>query len=249
MGESWEASDLDTARSLVDGGPLDGAPLRAAYGRPFPLLLKVIDAREDLSVQVHPDGRDGPPAKEEAWAALAAGGAVAAGHVREPLPTSGAWLARMERRILAADPPTLVHVPPGTVHAILAGSLLFEVQTPVDVTWRLDDYGRPGLDGQPRPLHLREAAAVLARGPEAGGRVENGGRRIQGKRLWLEARPPGRASGDLACAAFLLAGGKATWSEGGASRNLDVPPGRTVILSGPGVGIESRGWMLFSGAA
>jgi mannose-6-phosphate isomerase len=253
VGESWEAVDLPEVESVVDGGPLAGATLREAYGRAFPLLLKVIDARENLSVQVHPDGRDGAPAKEEAWVALGAGALVAWGPVGTPLPGPGAWLARLERKALRppgrdeAAAPTLVHVPPGTVHAILGGSLLFEVQTPVDVTWRLDDYGRAGLDGRPRPLHLDEAREVLRRGPEPLGRVEDGGRRLVGKRFWLRAAPPGRVTGDLGCAAFLPRGGTAAWSGPQGAGRLDVPPGRTVVLAGGLASLESPGWTLLAG--
>lgn len=247
VGESWEISDTPEVASSVEGGPFDGAPLRATLGAPFPLLVKVIDAREDLSVQVHPDGIDGPPAKEEAWVALADGGRVAVGLSRGAAP-GGAWLERLERRGLhgpgarGSPAPTLVHVPAGTVHAILAGSLVWEVQTPVDVTWRLDDYGRRGLDGRPRALHLAEAASVLARGPERGGRVERDGRRLVGLRLTIDLHPPGTAPAAGACAAFLPLGGRVRGRD--PAHDVEVPAGRSAVLTASAHTLHSPGWIL-----
>lgn len=251
VGECWEIADLPEAASRVEGGPLDGATLREALGAAFPLLVKVIDAREDLSVQVHPDGISGPPAKEEAWVALAGGGAVAAGVARS-VQASAPWLARLERRDLrgpgagAASPPTLVHVPAGTVHAILAGSLVWEVQTPVDITWRLDDYGRQGLDGKPRALHLSEAATVLARGPESFPRVDPGGRTLVGRRLRVDLHPPGVARVAKACCAFLPAGGTVRGAQ--PAGDVLVPAGRSVVLTPAARTLHSTGWV-FTAAA
>jgi mannose-6-phosphate isomerase len=242
VGESWEIADTPEVRTRVAGGPLDGRTLSEVFGAPFPLLVKVIDAREDLSVQVHPDGRDGPGAKEEAWVALADGGAVAVG-VKPRADAQAPWLERLERRTLAgpgARAPTLVHVPAGTVHAILAGCLVWEVQTPVDVTWRLDDYGRAGLDGQPRALHHREAAAVLARGPEAPGRVEREGRSLVGARFRVDLHPPGTAPRAAACAAFFVAGGGVT----GRGPRMAVPAGCSVVLTDAAETLASDGWIL-----
>ena len=255
IGEAWEASDLDEAPTRVDGGALDGARLSEALGRAFPLLAKVIDAREDLSVQVHPDGRDGPAAKEEAWVALGDGGAVAVGlnaDASGPGAAPRPWLDRLERaRLTGASnapsrPPTLVHVPAGTVHAILAGSLVWEVQTPVDVTWRLDDYGRMGLDGRPRALHRSEAAGVLARGPEAPSGVEPGGLKLRGRRFGMTLLPPGTHQGLKACLAFLPAGGR--FSGAGAASGFDVPAARTVVLTPRATAVTSPGWVFLAQA-
>jgi mannose-6-phosphate isomerase len=250
VGESWEVADTDEVATRVAEGPLAGRTLREVLGAPFPLLVKVIDAREDLSVQVHPDGRDGPAAKEEAWVALADGGTVAVG-LGPRADTGAPWLERLERRALTgagagARPPTLVHVPAGTVHAILAGSLVWEVQTPVDVTWRLDDYGRAGLDGRPRALHAREAAPVLARGPEPGGRVDPAGRALVGTRFRVDLHPPGTTSRGTACVAFLPAGG--TVAGDAAADEVAVPAGRSVVLTERARALRSRGWV-FTAAA
>lgn len=248
VGESWEVCDTSDLRSLVDGGPCDGQPLAAALGAPFPLLIKLLDAREDLSVQVHPDGKDASPSKEEAWVALADGGSVAVG-LTPGASASAPWLSRLERtQLRAADgasPPSLLHVPPGTVHAVLAGALLWEVQTPVDITWRLDDYGRPGLDGKPRELHLQQAAGVLARGPEPRGYADATGQCLVGQKLRVDLFPPGTARCGAACVAFLPDGGQV---RGGRQHEpLVVPPGRSVVLTPQAVSIRSPGW-IFSAA-
>lgn len=255
VGESWEVGDFDEWTALIEGGPFDGRSLRAAWGAPFPLFVKVIDAREDLSVQVHPDGRDGSPAKEEAWAALADGGAVAVGTVEVGrLPRPGQWLGSLDVSALRAPqgsrPPSIVHVPPGTVHAILAGALVWEIQTPVNVTWRLDDHGRLGLDGRPRRLHLEEATAVLARGSEAVARLSVDGRALRGRRIALFSHPPGTWAGTPGCVAFFSRGGDLDWvGPDGGRGSLEVPPGRTVVLT-PGVRCaRSDGWMLAAGPA
>jgi mannose-6-phosphate isomerase len=250
VGESWEVADTAQVTTRVATGPLAGRTLSEILGAPFPLLVKVIDAREDLSVQVHPDGRDGPAAKEEAWVALADGGAVAVG--LDPRARAGVpWLERLGRRTLVgaggARPPSLVHVPAGTVHAILAGSLVWEVQTPVDVTWRLDDFGRTGLDGRPRALHLVEAASVLARGPEARGREEGGGRSIVGKRFRLDLHPPGTSARGAACVAFFPGGGVVAGAAPG--EDVAVAPGRSAVLTVRARALRSPGWVFTASVA
>ena len=252
VGESWEAGTLDEWEAVVEGGPHDRARLRDVWGGDFPLLIKVIDAHEHLSVQVHPDGRDGVGAKEEAWVALADEGAVAVGTISDdPLPAPGAWLERLERRALVAAAgdraPSVIHVPPGTVHAILADALVWEVQTPVQVTWRLDDHGRVGLDGAPRALHLETARAVLARGSEPLGRLSEDGRRLAGRRLAVEARPPGHwpaAGGHL----VLFASCGVDLDLPGEER-FAVPPGRTVVLPPDVRSARSDGWMFAASPA
>jgi mannose-6-phosphate isomerase len=256
VGESWEAADTDAVRSVVDGGMHDGRLLRDVLGAPFPLLLKVLDAREDLSVQLHPDGTGGVPAKEEAWVALADGGAVAVGDVAAriasgaSLPADGTWLEHLGRQPLAGGrpergaPPTMLHVPPGTVHSILAGALLFEVQNPVDVTWRLDDFGRAGIDGRPRALHHREAADALARGAPAAATPTDDGCRLRGERFGITLLAPGRHEAVGGAAAFFRAAGALDWA-GGA--RFEVPAGRTVVLPPTLEGIESRDWTIVVG--
>ena len=191
--ESWEISDYRDAVSVVSEGPLAGTSLRdlvRTRGREllgpafadvaqFPLLVKFIDAREVLSVQVHPDDEKGrrlanDNGKTETWVIVDAepgsliysglrpgvtreqfGRAIAEGTV-EPL------LHRFEPR-----PGDCVMIEAGTVHAIGAGVLLAEIQQMSDATFRVDDWGRVGPDGKPRELHVSQAleSTDFTRGP------------------------------------------------------------------------------------
>jgi mannose-6-phosphate isomerase len=188
VGESWEVVDLSGDQSLVADGPLAGTTLgdlrvaRAASllgaaslldGR-FPLVLKFIDARTALSVQVHP-GPDacrrlgsGARPKTEAWYVIAAdpGSVLYAGLV--PGVDRGAFEAAIaggdvertlhRREVRAGD---VVFVPAGTAHAIGGGILLAEVQQSSDTTYRVFDWNRVGADGRPRPLHVEQALASI----------------------------------------------------------------------------------------
>jgi mannose-6-phosphate isomerase len=181
--ESWEISDHRADISRVVDGPLAGSTLRdlvrtngqdllgSAVGRrdQFPLLVKFIDAQQDLSVQVHPDDVGGrrlanDNGKTEAWVIIHAEpgsriyAGLRAGVTRERLGaaiadgTIGDHLHSFPAR--AGD---CILIPAGTVHAIGAGVVLSEVQQMSDATFRLHDWGRIGSDGLPRPLHIAEA--------------------------------------------------------------------------------------------
>lgn len=195
IGESWEVADLPEGSSTVDGGPLDGQSLTAVvtrFGRDvvgevapaadgalrFPLLVKLIDAGDDLSVQVHPDAawsraHPGDVAKDEAWLVVdAAAGArilhgtregVDARAFREALAAGTADQALRAVPVSAGD---VVRIEPGTLHAIGRGCLMLEVQEPSDTTFRVWDYGRRDADGRPRVLHVEEALAVARFGPQ-----------------------------------------------------------------------------------
>jgi mannose-6-phosphate isomerase len=191
LGEAWEVADLPQGASVVASGPLAGRTLRelveehgaeligdtAVDGR-FPLLVKLIDAADDLSVQVHPGADDvrrfeGAASKEEAWVIVDVddGGRVLHGFVDGVTPerfrasitdgTAGAQLRTVDVR--AGD---VVHVTPGTFHAIGRGVFLLEVQQPSDTTFRVWDWGRMGLDGKPRALHVEQALEVARYGPQ-----------------------------------------------------------------------------------
>ena len=147
--------------------------LTATGGLPlFPLLIKLIDARDVLSVQVHPDDDAaralGGVGKTEAWHILAAdpGSEIYLGLNN---PADFAELARRSRagertgdllRIHRAVPGETILVPAGTIHAIGAGLLIYEIQQPSGITYRFDDWGRVGSDGRPRELHVEESLAV-----------------------------------------------------------------------------------------
>ena len=185
IGESWELVDLSTDQSVVVDGPLRGTdletlitryrsslmgPVKLDSGR-FPLLVKYIDAKRTLSVQVHPDATVarkllGRP-KSEAWYILDADpdsvlwlglqDGVTSDALRSAVASGVASDVESLLRSVSAKPGQLVPVRPGTVHAIGGGVLLAEVQQPSDTTYRLYDWGRMDVDGKPRALHLDEA--------------------------------------------------------------------------------------------
>ncbi len=183
--ESWEVSDRPEGPSVVADGALAGLTLNRiirnygsdalgaamAAGR-CPWLIKLIDARERLSVQVHPDRRaaeaHGGEPKTEAWYVLdaAPGGVVYAGFkpgVREPALRRALADASVEN-LLEKVPVArgdLIFVPGGLAHAIGAGCLLLEVQQNSNTTYRVYDWGRLGADGQPRELHVEQALRAL----------------------------------------------------------------------------------------
>jgi mannose-6-phosphate isomerase len=192
IGESWEVADLPAGRSCIANGRLAGRTLHEALlaaprgvlggappdpGGGFPLLVKYLDAEENLSIQVHPTpdyarAHPGAVAKSEAWYVIdaAPGAALYIGFER------GASAATLEAAIRAGDvarhlvrvPATAgsCHdVPAGTPHAIGAGVLIAEIQTPSDTTFRIDDWGRRG-----RALHVEEALECLFPAAAAGRR-------------------------------------------------------------------------------
>lgn len=183
--ESWEVSDREDGMSLVENGPLKGKSLHdlmqshhqellgkdAEFDR-FPLLIKLIDAHDNLSVQVHPNDETaklyGGEAKTEAWVVLETEvDAVLYAGFREHFPQE-----EIEKRLPTRDIITLmctlpanrgdtVFIPGGRLHAIGSGCLLFEVQQNSNTTYRVYDWDRLGKDGKPRPLHLKEASQVI----------------------------------------------------------------------------------------
>lgn len=186
LGEAWVLSDRDDHPSRVADGPLSGQTLkqllpdagRALLGRHadrhsrFPLLLKFLDARDTLSVQVHPtdDHKHLLPAgergKTEAWVVLRAEpqSRIYAGLIPGVTPQAlRRALAEGRLRDLLASftprPGDGVMLPAGTVHALGGGVMLFEVQQNSDVTFRLYDWDRVDAQGKARALHLEEALA------------------------------------------------------------------------------------------
>lgn len=159
------------------GADLVGTRSFARYGYDFPLLLKLLDATDRLSIQVHPDddyahrheAHTGFHGKNEAWYVLAASpDAVVVSGLRQPT-TRAAFAAAVAagtveellhyQRVQAGD---TLFIPAGTVHAIHAGLVLFEVQEKSDLTYRVYDYGRVDhATGQPRALHLAKALDVI----------------------------------------------------------------------------------------
>jgi mannose-6-phosphate isomerase len=148
--------------------------LRLTANQPlFPLLVKLIDAAENLSIQVHPDdiaaSAVGKLGKTEAWHILAAApDAVLYLGLRTDVSIAdfaaccnrGGETAGLLRQI-PAIPGTTLLIPAGTVHALGAGVLVYEVQQPSDLTYRLDDWGRVDAAGRPRELHVELGLSVI----------------------------------------------------------------------------------------
>jgi mannose-6-phosphate isomerase len=187
IGESWEISDRPGDESVVVNGPLAGKNLRwlmqqhpreilgsakpAAEGR-FPILCKILDARDKLSLQVHPPAAKaaelhGEP-KTEMWfiADAAPGAELFVGLKR------GVTRTEFETRIADGSVAECFHrapvragdamfLPSGRVHAIGAGLVIFEIQQNSDTTYRVFDWNRVGLDGKPRALHVAQSLASI----------------------------------------------------------------------------------------
>jgi mannose-6-phosphate isomerase len=187
IGESWEISDRPGDASVIANGPLAGKNLRwlmenhatevlgdakpAAEGR-FPLLCKILDARDKLSLQVHPPGDKakklkGEP-KTEIWfiADAAPDASLYVGLKR------GVTRVEFEKKISDGSVADCFHcipvhagdamfLPSGRVHAIGAGLVIFEIQQNSDTTYRVFDWNRVGLDGNPRELHVAQSLASI----------------------------------------------------------------------------------------
>lgn len=180
-GESLELSIIpglesrdEQGRTLPELIDLHGHKLIGSkVGTPFPLLLKIIDAREQLSVQVHPDDaysakHHAKLGKNEAWVILhAEPGAELIVGLKEGVTREQLWAASLEGRAVEAlmnrvqvQPGEVYYIPAGTVHAIGGGLVLYEIQQSSDVTYRLYDWGRVDKNGKGRELHLEHSIAV-----------------------------------------------------------------------------------------
>lgn len=200
IGESWEVSAVPSSTSIISNGEWKGKDLISVineqpeailgkavnekYQGKLPLLVKFIDARRDLSIQVHPNDEmamreHGKMGKSEMWYIIKAepGAHLYAGFKQEITPYE--YQKRVEdctitevladHQVKAGD---VFYLPAGRVHAICGGILLSEVQQSSDVTYRIYDYNRPGMDGQPRELHTELAAKALDYHVEANYRTE-----------------------------------------------------------------------------
>ena len=189
IAESWELAHHPNGESIVDGGPDDGktlGDLLSEYGRDlvgtlardedllkFPLLIKLIDAKQNLSVQVHPNDeqatklRPGEYGKNEMWYIVEApsDGQLIAG--LKPEVTREEFTRSIEEgrceedlRYVPIAAGQILNIPAGLVHAITAGTIVYEVQQNADTTFRVYDYQRRGDDGKLRELHVEEALEV-----------------------------------------------------------------------------------------
>jgi mannose-6-phosphate isomerase len=181
IGESWDLADHERGMSVVAHGPLQGKTLReltreygaalvgpSYSGGDFPLMIKLIDAHDRLSIQVHPDDAGSPTGrgKTECWYLLNSGGSLYVG--TRPGINKQLFSDARERGTLAqtlnqftTTTGDFFFIPARTVHALGAGCLMYEIQQTCDITYRVDDWGRLGMDGKPRPLHIAESLATI----------------------------------------------------------------------------------------
>ena len=187
IGESWEIVDRPEAQSIALTGTHRGLDLHSLWkdhhtevfgeaqpqSERFPLLIKILDARESLSVQVHPSGNEkqgqalGEP-KNEWWYILDAdpGAVIYAGfrHLLSQAAFEASVAEGSVEKLLHRIPVKAgdsIYIPGGRCHAIGAGCLIAEVQQNSDTTFRVFDWNRTGPDGLPRALHLTESLACL----------------------------------------------------------------------------------------
>ena len=194
IGECWAISAHPNGDCAISGGAWDGMRLSELWdqhrelfggveGDRFPLLVKIIDAKDNLSVQVHPDDayaaehENGSLGKRECWYVLAAdeGTQIVIGqraHDRAGLASmidEGRWDDMLN--LVPCHVGDFFPIEPGTVHAIQGGTLILETQQSSDVTYRVYDYDRVGDDGKPRELHIQQSLDVVdyaAQAPASG---------------------------------------------------------------------------------
>ena len=181
-GECWALSAHKNGDCTIDGGEFEGKTLSWLFdnhrelfgnieGDQFPLLVKIIDAKNDLSVQVHPDdayakANEDSLGKTECWYVLQAeeGTKMVMGHHAE---TKEDFVKAIEEddydhllnsfQIKEGD---FFYIPSGTLHAICSGSLIYEAQQSSDITYRVYDYHRKDADGKERELHVKQSIDV-----------------------------------------------------------------------------------------
>jgi len=186
LAESWELSAHPAGISVISGGQFNNMPfsefiskhphtlgMKQKSKKEFPILIKLIDASEDLSVQVHPDDsyarRDNQPCgKTEMWVVLEADpGAILYHGLKQSL-TRDELLRHINENTLINELNSIhvsagdvIFVPAGTIHAIGKGLVIAEIQQNSDATYRVYDYNRTGSDGKQRELHIDKALDVI----------------------------------------------------------------------------------------
>ena len=182
--ESWEITDHEDGMSVVTNGSLVGKTLREVLqgdpqsimgsnvnGTEFPLLIKLIDAKQKLSVQVHPNdetaAKFGGEAKTEVWYLLGDNDTQVYCGLNEGVTKESFLQAVAEgtsgetMRAVPVQKDSAVFVRGGSVHAIDEGCLILEIQQNSNTTYRIYDWGRMGNDGKPRELHIDQAINVI----------------------------------------------------------------------------------------
>ncbi|MBO4428286.1 MAG: class I mannose-6-phosphate isomerase [Bacteroidales bacterium] len=168
--ENWVLSGVPGNESVCAA---TGKTLNEIWGGEFPLLIKFIDAKKDLSIQVHPDDelaakRHGCNGKTEMWYIIGAseGAHLLCGLNRAITPEDYVRLVQEDRiteviKDHKVSPGDVFFLPAGRIHAICGGCYLAEIQETSDITYRIYDYGRLGLDGKPRQLHTEQAKDAI----------------------------------------------------------------------------------------
>ena len=187
-GEAWDVSCRDDAMSIIVNGEYAGRPFREVLDLDqkgflgsrlsnydvFPLLAKIIDANEDLSIQVHPNDDYAQKTenlrfgKTEMWYILyAPPGASLIMGLNKEVTTDEIINAACDGSIehilkkLPVQESDVIEIPAGLIHALTAGVMVLEIQQNSNTTYRLYDYGKVGLDNKPRELHITKAADVI----------------------------------------------------------------------------------------
>ncbi len=190
IGECWAISAHPNGDCRVRGGAFDGKFLsqvwnearevfgqvpdgRGGQAREFPLLIKILDAKDDLSVQVHPDDvyaaehENGSLGKKECWYVLGCkeGGTIIVGQRAKDaaefraMVDEGRWGELLNE--VPIHPGDFFQIDPGTIHAIKGGTVILETQQSSDVTYRVYDYDRKQADGTCRPLHIEQSVECV----------------------------------------------------------------------------------------
>ena len=190
IGESWELSGVKGNESVVANGEFEGKTITelvrefkgrligeknySRTGEEFPLLIKFIDAKQDLSIQVHPDDKlaaerhNGSKGKTEMWYVVAADkdAHLMSGLTRKITPEE--YEKKVNDHTITevlhdykVAPGDVFFLPAGRIHSIGSGSFIAEIQQTSDITYRIYDFGRLGLDGKPRELHTELAKAAI----------------------------------------------------------------------------------------
>ncbi len=187
IGESWDVSGHSNGMSIVENGYLAGKSLnqlmieyreklmgkKFAENQSFPILVKILDANDNLSIQVHPDDEyarrvEGEAGKTEAWYVIYAKDDAHIIYGLKDDITKETFMKAVEMHhisdvikkvpVKAGD---MIYVPSGTVHALLEGVMVYEIQQNSDTTYRIYDYDRVTKDGKLRELHIDKALDVI----------------------------------------------------------------------------------------
>ena len=254
LAEAWVLSCHQDGPSVVENGPDAGLTLpqyiekhgRGVLGKncarfeDFPILTKFIDAKGDLSIQVHPDNayaleHEGQYGKTEMWYVLEAEpDAFLYYGFKHPI-TKEEYKERIENNtlteVLNAAPVKkgdVFFIPAGTLHAICKGIVIAEIQQNSNVTYRVCDYGRLGADGKPRQLHVAQALEVTQRVPP---RPQDFGGHLAACRYFVADAVQGGAGGvcdETSFASLLITGGEGVLSCGG--EEMAVRKGDSLFL-------------------